>query len=257
MCECNLIRADTIFCSLSLYRESREPGFRSRFATFSTSEDQDVFDEPTPKTRVLPSRSHTVDNPYSLSRYKVRSLPSLADEEPEAGSLAFDEVDPPSSPVQSSLGTTLHKSQGKQTSVSNRQNLLDDPVPISVTSKPSLLEPTSTTQSSRTSTKYSSPLLEVNTSAKPITKSSNFVSPVPAPRQHQSQTSLYKPVSVETKQPIAPQVSASLPRSYQRSASARITSVVTPRPFGATSTKVTSLPRAYTVRGLIHFKINV
>lgn len=248
-----MIRADSIFLFLFLCRESREPGFRNRYATFSTSEDQDVFDEPTPKTRVLPSRSYTVDNPYSLSRSKVHSLPNLADEEPEVGSVPSDEVDSPSSPVQASLGTTPNTSQGKQTNMGSSHILLDDPVPTFVTSKPNVLEPTSTTQSSHTSTIVSSPPLESNSSSKPITKSTNSVSPVPAPRQDRSQTSVYKPVSAETKQPIAPRVSASLPRSYQRSDSARITSVVTPRPFGAPSTKVASLPRAYTVRGLVHF----
>ncbi|XP_017325426.2 LIM domain only protein 7 isoform X6 [Ictalurus punctatus] len=240
-------RKSKTFKEMEEERESQTPGFRSRFATFSTSEDQDVFDEPTPKTRVLPSRSMTIDTPFSLRQYKGGSLPSLADDEPEAGSLVSDEVDAPSSPVPSSLGSTLNTSQGKQTSISSSHNLLDDPVPTNVTSKPSLLVPINTTQSSRTSTIFSNPPLEANSSSKPITKSSNFVSPVPAPRQFQSQPSLHKPVSAATKQPIAPQVSASLPRSYQKSDSARITSVVTPRPFGAPSTKITSLPRAYTV----------
>lgn len=248
--ECNFIWPDSILLSLSLCRESREPGLRSRYSTFSTSEDQDVFDEPTPKTRALPNRSYTVDNPYSLSRSKVQSLPSLTNEDPEAGSVPSDEVDVPSSPVPSSLGTTLNTSQEKQTSTSNSLNLLDDPVPTKVTSKPSLLKPTSTTQSGLTSTILSSPPMEDNSSSKPIIKTNNSVRPVPAPRQDQSQTSLYKPVSGETKQPTAPWVPASRPRSYQRSDSARITSVVTPRPFGAPSTKVASLPRAYTVRVL-------
>ncbi|KAK3543770.1 hypothetical protein QTP70_027187 [Hemibagrus guttatus] len=226
-------RKSKTFKEMEEERESREPGYRNRFATFSTSDDQDVFEEPTPKTRVLPSRSNTVDIPYSLSRSKVRSLPSLLDDEPETGSLPTDKTDAPSSPVQSSLGSG--------------HSLLDDPVPTSVTSKPSLLEPTSTTQSTRTSTIISRPTLEANSSSKPITKSSISASPTPAPRQDQSKTSLYKPISAETKQPIAPRVSASLPRSYQRSDSARITSVVTPRPFGVPNAKVASLPRSYTV----------
>ncbi|EPY76873.1 LIM domain only protein 7-like protein [Camelus ferus] len=41
-------------------------------------------------------------------------------------------------------------------------------------------------------------------------------------------------------------VSASLPRSYQRSDTARLTSVVTPRPFGSQSRGISSLPRSYT-----------
>lgn len=232
--ECNLIMAKLVLLFLSLCRESREPSNRNRFATFSTSDDQDVFEEPTPKTRVLPSRSNTVDIPYSL-RSKVRSLPSLLDDEPETGSLPTDKTDAPSSPVQSSLG--------------RGHSLLDDPVPTSVTSKPRLLEPASTTQSTRTST-----TLQANSSSKPITKSSISATPTPAPRQDQSQTSLYKTVATETKQPIASRVSASLPRSYQKSDTSRITSVVTPRPFGASNAKITSLPRSYTVRGFIQLK---
>uniref|UniRef100_A0A673I6X6 LIM domain only protein 7-like n=1 Tax=Sinocyclocheilus rhinocerous TaxID=307959 RepID=A0A673I6X6_9TELE len=56
-------------------------------------------------------------------------------------------------------------------------------------------------------------------------------------------SSLYKPNSMDTKQSGLDQVSASLPRSYQRSDSARLTSVVTPRPFGTQSNRITSLPR--------------
>ncbi|XP_053352602.1 LIM domain only protein 7 isoform X2 [Clarias gariepinus] len=232
-------RKSKTFKEMEEERESQEPGFKSRFSTFSTSEDLDVFDEPTPKTRVLPRRSYTVDNPYSMGRSKVHSLPSLADDEPEAGSLPSNEVETPSNPIQSSLGTTLPTSQEKETSISVSHDILDYPVKNSVFSKPNLLEPTRIN--------ISSPSTEANSSSKPVPKSNNSANPVPAPRQNLSQTSMHKPVSAETKQPIAPLVSASLPRSYQRSDSARITSVVTPRPFGTTSTKVTSLPRSYTV----------
>ncbi|KAM6934136.1 LIM domain only protein 7 [Xenentodon cancila] len=53
--------------------------------------------------------------------------------------------------------------------------------------------------------------------------------------------------SMEPKPPGVSQVSASLNQSYQRSDSARITSVVTPRPFGTQSSRITSLPRAFTM----------
>nr|XP_046222109.1 LIM domain only protein 7 [Oncorhynchus gorbuscha] len=59
---------------------------------------------------------------------------------------------------------------------------------------------------------------------------------------------LYNSVAMEQK-PVPPsvsRVSASLPRSYMKSDSARLTSVITPRPFGSQSTCVASLPRAYT-----------
>ncbi|KAG5833110.1 hypothetical protein ANANG_G00272390 [Anguilla anguilla] len=44
---------------------------------------------------------------------------------------------------------------------------------------------------------------------------------------------------------LAPAVSASLPRSYQRPDSSRLTSVVTPRPFGTQATRIASLPRTF------------
>ncbi|NXP46271.1 LMO7 protein, partial [Heliornis fulica] len=43
------------------------------------------------------------------------------------------------------------------------------------------------------------------------------------------------------------QVSASLPRSYQKTDTSRLTSVVTPRPFGVHSRGISSLPRSYTM----------
>ncbi|NWU55508.1 LMO7 protein, partial [Dromas ardeola] len=43
------------------------------------------------------------------------------------------------------------------------------------------------------------------------------------------------------------QVSASLPRSYQRTDTSRLTSVVTPRPFGVHSRGISSLPRSFTM----------
>ncbi|XP_034142689.1 LIM domain only protein 7 isoform X2 [Esox lucius] len=56
-------------------------------------------------------------------------------------------------------------------------------------------------------------------------------------------------VAMETKNipPVVSQVSSSLPRGYVRSDSARLTSVVTPRPFGSQSSRIASLPRAYTM----------
>ncbi|XP_036612145.1 LIM domain only protein 7 isoform X2 [Trichosurus vulpecula] len=42
-------------------------------------------------------------------------------------------------------------------------------------------------------------------------------------------------------------ISASLPRSYQKTDTSRLTSVVTPRPFGSQSRGISSLPRSYTM----------
>ncbi|KAJ8012567.1 hypothetical protein DPEC_G00044200 [Dallia pectoralis] len=56
-------------------------------------------------------------------------------------------------------------------------------------------------------------------------------------------------VAMETKYipPVVSRVSSSLPRGYVRSDSARLTSVITARPFGNQSSRVASLPRAYTM----------
>lgn len=94
-----------------------------------------------------------------------------------------------------------------------------------------------------------------------IVSSSSSLQKVPEPRRPLSVTqtdveapssgSLYKQQpqlsSMEPKPPGVSRVSASLPRSYQRSDSARLTSVVAPRPFGSQSSRISSLPRATTV----------
>uniref|UniRef100_A0A4W4EJ46 LIM domain 7a n=1 Tax=Electrophorus electricus TaxID=8005 RepID=A0A4W4EJ46_ELEEL len=58
---------------------------------------------------------------------------------------------------------------------------------------------------------------------------------------------LFKPNLVDRKQEAAGQISASFPRTYQKSHSARLTTVVAPRPFGTQTTRISSLPRAPTV----------
>lgn len=59
-----------------------------------------------------------------------------------------------------------------------------------------------------------------------------------------------RPVSLSSQHSLrtqSAQVSASLPRSYQKTDTARLTSVVTPRPFGSQSRGISSLPRSYTM----------
>uniref|UniRef100_A0A665VF00 LIM domain 7a n=1 Tax=Echeneis naucrates TaxID=173247 RepID=A0A665VF00_ECHNA len=53
--------------------------------------------------------------------------------------------------------------------------------------------------------------------------------------------------SMEAKPPAVSRVSASLPRSYQRSDSTRLTSVVAPRPYPTQPSRITSLPRVVTM----------
>ncbi|XP_036395867.1 LIM domain only protein 7 [Megalops cyprinoides] len=82
--------------------------------------------------------------------------------------------------------------------------------------------------------------------AAPIIKAPEFKSPFSRVVEDQSSSVSYRYNSTDTK-PGVSRISASLPRSYQRPDSARLTSVVTPRPFGTQSTRISSLPRAYTL----------
>uniref|UniRef100_A0A8C9C8K8 LIM domain 7 n=1 Tax=Phocoena sinus TaxID=42100 RepID=A0A8C9C8K8_PHOSS len=54
-------------------------------------------------------------------------------------------------------------------------------------------------------------------------------------------------MSEHSRQMESTRVSATLPRSYQKTDAARLTSVVTPRPFGSQSRGISSLPRSYTM----------
>lgn len=211
-----------------LFREGRE---QSNF--FNSSVD-DVFEDPAPRSRTLPSRSYTIDVPYApTDKPSLPSIPSLREKEPVAGTLASDQTDFPSKPDRSSPDIPISMNNSIQESKTTTQNLLDDPVPAF---SDSLIKPTSMIKPisfSKPSSVLNSSNLISNT--KPVENSSSSIS------------SLYKPNSMDTKQSGLDQVSASLPRSYQRSDSARLPSVVTPRPFGTQANRITSLPRAFTV----------
>ncbi|XP_052046734.1 LIM domain only protein 7 isoform X2 [Apodemus sylvaticus] len=69
---------------------------------------------------------------------------------------------------------------------------------------------------------------------------------------HQASSALQRPSSLSSQQSWSTRtestrISASLPRSYQRSDTARLTSVVTARPFGTSSRGISPLPRSYTM----------
>ncbi|XP_005687723.2 PREDICTED: LIM domain only protein 7 isoform X6 [Capra hircus] len=70
--------------------------------------------------------------------------------------------------------------------------------------------------------------------------------PSRSPVEEQRPASLSSQHSLNTQMELT-RVSATLPRSYQKTDAARLTSVVTPRPFGSQSRGISSLPRSYTV----------
>ncbi|KAM6291745.1 LIM domain only protein 7 isoform 3-T3 [Porphyrio hochstetteri] len=83
---------------------------------------------------------------------------------------------------------------------------------------------------------------------KPTESSAACEAPVPPKSlaEEQSSSLLSTRYSVNAQTGSA-QVSASLPRSYQKTDTSRLTSVVTPRPFGVHSRGISSLPRSFTM----------
>ncbi|CAK6959148.1 Hypothetical predicted protein [Scomber scombrus] len=210
----------------------------SRLGSLSYNDDEDVFDRPViaPRTRTLPARSYTIDTP-SYSSY--RPEPSLKEDKPRAASPSTDRAASPP-PI-------ARKADIVNSSVSSRSSLHKPQAPSAA---PSLQrspdsEPTSTAKTEETST----------------IASRHFLQKVPEPRRPlsgahteavtPSSGSLYiqqpQHSSMEPKPPGVSRVSASLPRSYQRPDSSRLTSVVTPRPFGTQTARITSYPRVFTM----------
>uniref|UniRef100_A0A671UUE8 Ubiquitin C-terminal hydrolase L3 n=1 Tax=Sparus aurata TaxID=8175 RepID=A0A671UUE8_SPAAU len=207
-------------------------------------DDEDVFEKAdiSPRTRTLPARSYTIDTPYTSSESPE---PFLKEDQPPAASSATGRAaSPPTSrgsnildsPAGSDATTIItptsyssfHRSQSPEAAPLPRRPVSEDTNKVKTT----------------TVVSSSSSLQEVPKLRRPLLgKQAEVEAEVKAP----SSGSLYKQQpqlsSMEPKPPAVSRVSASLPRSYQRSDSARLTSVVTPRPFGTQPSRLSSLPR--------------
>ncbi|XP_058470878.1 LIM domain only protein 7 isoform X5 [Solea solea] len=216
----------------------------SRLGSLSYPDNDDVFDGPViaPRTRTLPPRSYTIDTPYYSSE---PSQPSLKEEEPFAaapatGRAAFpptkQEINILDSPAGSDTTTAITPSlipYGRSS-----QRAADVPLeksPVSEYSRTTKTEETTTIVSS------SSSLQKVPEPRRPLLSSQTKVEAPSSGFLYKQQPQLS---SMEPKPPGVSRVSASLPRSYQRLDSARLTSVVAPRPFG--TSRISSLSRAST-----------
>ncbi|XP_049449362.1 LIM domain only protein 7 isoform X6 [Epinephelus fuscoguttatus] len=264
-------RKSKTFKEMQEEREGKRNSIGSRIGSLSYLDDEDVFEKPviSPRTRTLPARSYTIDTPYYSPE---PSEPSLKEVEPPAASPATGRAASPvtgraASPVtRSATSPVTHRAASPPTS--REVDVVDSPAGSNAT--------TTITSSSHSFFRSSQPPVAAPLQTRPVsehtstvkteettTTVSSFTSlpKVPEPRRPLSFTqtevgapssgSLYKqqpqPSSMEPKPPGVSRVSASLPRSYQRSDSARLTSVVTPRPFGTQSSRLTSLPRAFTM----------
>ncbi|XP_062313549.1 LIM domain only protein 7 isoform X3 [Osmerus eperlanus] len=224
-------RRSKTFREMQEERENRDTksSLSNRLSSL-TSLDQDVFEEPAPapRTRTLPTRSYTVDSPYAAEdRPTARSVPPLRE-------------DPPSArlePNRAILPPAVHKGvTGDLPTASSRSSIFKPSNP------PATMEiscnPVNTAED--TSAPAPSLLIKAPESRLPWASRQAKETPSFGPLDEQPQPGYSLPPGVS-------RVSASLPRSYQRSDSARLTSVVTARPFGTQSTRITSLPRAFTM----------
>uniref|UniRef100_A0AAY4BLD9 LIM domain 7a n=1 Tax=Denticeps clupeoides TaxID=299321 RepID=A0AAY4BLD9_9TELE len=206
-------RKSKTFKEMQEEREMREQGISRNQST-----DEDVFDEPVPRLRRIPPRSHTIDSLYTdLDKPDFSFVPLKRDEDylaPDCKSFPTTDQTSPNTETSTSSSTGSRTSQD-ETNIVGQSN----------TSKPK--------ENTSTGKIVPEPLQPISTQA-PEPYSGSF----------------FKAGTVDTK-PSGTQVSSYLPRSYQRSDSARITSVVAPRPFGVQSNRIASLPRAFTVSVLV------
>ncbi|KAF7668149.1 hypothetical protein LDENG_00030280 [Lucifuga dentata] len=202
------------------YRKNTSVG--SRLKSLSFLDDEDVFEKPvtSPRTSIFATRSYTIDTPYSSDP----SVPTLTEEEPPLASTAAGQAASP--PPTQELDT------------------VDIPAGSDAT--------TTITSTAITTTSHSP--LHAPTSPKPAPLERN-TSPVPqftnTAKREETSTAVSTTRSEQTLPLVDTQTEVEAPSSgslsYQRSDSARLSSVVTPRPFGTQSTRITSLPRAYTM----------
>ncbi|KAM4559137.1 LIM domain only protein 7 isoform 3-T3 [Odontesthes bonariensis] len=233
----------------------RKSSVGSRLGSLSYLDDaEDVFERPVTisRPRTLHSRSYTIDTPY----YSESSEPALKTEEPPA-------VSPPTiraaSPPTSQEVKLLDSRAGRNPSITATTINTPTITPASHSSVNSSLSPAAVPLQRSPAVEHSSATKKEETAS--VVLSSSSPQKVPEPRRPLlgTQTEAKAPSSdslskqqpqlssMEPEPPGLSQVSASLPRSYQRSDSARLTSVVTPRPFGTQSSRITSLPRVFTM----------
>ncbi|XP_077392163.1 LIM domain only protein 7 isoform X5 [Festucalex cinctus] len=197
----------------------RHSSVGSRIGSLSFDNDSDVFEKPKPRSRDSMSRSYTVDTLYH----------SLGSSEP-----AQKEDKTPDVPLRSTKqGADVVDDHGGTTGRSSYYR----PKPSETTSslKNSVFESSAKTE-------------EISRPPKASQKVPEPKSPVKV--QPPSSASMFKPQlpsKTEANAAAVSRISASLPRSYQRSDSARLSSVVTPRPFGTQPSRVGSLTRAVTL----------
>ncbi|XP_045563607.1 LIM domain only protein 7 isoform X10 [Salmo salar] len=221
--------------------------------------DQDVFEDSAPVLRTLPPRSYTFDNPYTPVDHLRPTSSSVLPPREEACA-ATTATNRAVSPSRGNMSDSIDSPFGSGSDVTNNTTTVgrtSNYDPYVLASNPSERAPslasryTSAAKTEETFSTTTTPSLlpKAHEPSRPwVGKVSEEVTPSTGGGSLYKQQPQYNSV-VTDPQPMPPgvsRVSASLPRSYMRSDSARLTSVVMPRPFGSQSTGVAALPCAYT-----------
>ncbi|XP_034042815.1 LIM domain only protein 7 isoform X1 [Thalassophryne amazonica] len=222
-----------------LERENKErTRVGSRLGSLSyLDNDEDIFAEPvtSPRTRTLPARSYTIDAPYNLPET------TLKEREPPAASPPTGRV---VSPPTSRESDTEDSPAGSRTTTSitttSLSSLRSPQSPGAGSSERSTSLVSEYTQAPKT--EHTSKLISSVEPKHPLTGTQTDMEALSSRFSYRQQP---QHSSVETKSAGVSRVSASLPRSYQKLDRTRLSSVVTPRPFGIQSSHISSLPRAY------------
>uniref|UniRef100_A0A3P9JIQ4 LIM domain 7a n=1 Tax=Oryzias latipes TaxID=8090 RepID=A0A3P9JIQ4_ORYLA len=236
-------RRSKTFKEMQEERESKTKNrISSRLASLSflhDSEDDSETPVTSPLSRTHLSRSYTIDAPYFSSQ---PSEPSVKPEDSPASSpLPFQPSPPtsqqvadkavasPTAATPASRSSVLSSTNPKAPSL-QRSQAVNDP---GTTREPQSTNTTSIPSSAQKAPEPKPPLLGTQAKAE-----------APPLSLHKEEPQVN---SMQPKPPEFSWVSSSLPRSYQKSDSLRLTSVVTPRPFGTQSSRISSLPRAQTM----------
>ncbi|XP_053732466.1 LIM domain only protein 7-like isoform X3 [Synchiropus splendidus] len=223
-------RRSKTFKEMQEQRENRRNNSIGGRLSSLYTDDEEVFEKPvtSPQRRSLPPRSFTIDTPYT------------------------------SEPAQKEVKPVSPKATSRRSLTSSSEDSDTEETP---TQLPSVAAPTSRPRSpspqlrsSQTTRNIEGTSTTISTSTvlstRPVLREQEPLRPLPRlqtdSREAPSSGSLYKQQpqnsTMEPKLPAASRVSASLPRTYQITDSARL---VTPRPFGMQSSRITSLPRTF------------
>ncbi|KAM4699830.1 LIM domain only protein 7 isoform 2-T2 [Discoglossus pictus] len=202
------------------------------------SSNEDVFSDAPPKPALEKSYTIEVDAPYRRKTETTYSSSRYGKPEYEQG-MTF--VSPPkSNTAEEADGTYRVKSETSYT-VENSQNSENPEIklPSKTWLEKSYTIETEVPYSTKNNTSHTIKSYEKQEISTPAVDSSGMLK--------QQSTTFFSSQSSENADGKPGRVSASLPRSYQKTDTSRLSSVITPRPFGIQSKGITPLPRSFTL----------